>query len=264
MRWRFPSRSPTTVLIWARASRTTEAYRFATLRRKHELKDTVTIERRYRGPLDSGNGGYSCGRLAAFLDGPAEVTLRLPPPLDRPLGSRGATARRSCCWTATPSSPRRCRPRSTSSRRRARRWPRPRRRQRRHVRHRGGRVQRVLHVRRSRATATASGSTSGRSATGVHAAPWTARDVSPEVVWAAIDCPGAFAVGAPGPRRDRARADGSRAPAPAGGRRALRRRRVAARRGRTQAVRGHGAPRRGRRACSPASRQTWIAPRRET
>ncbi|MBA2460156.1 MAG: hypothetical protein H0V45_00055 [Actinobacteria bacterium] len=25
------------------------------------------------------------GRLAAYLDGPAEVTLRLPPPLDRPL-----------------------------------------------------------------------------------------------------------------------------------------------------------------------------------
>ena len=32
----------------------------------------------------------------------------------------------------------------------------------------------------------------------VHAAPWTAREVSPEVVWAAIDCPGAWAVGGPG------------------------------------------------------------------
>lgn len=43
---------------------------------------TVTIARRFRGPPNSGNGGYSCGRLAAFVDGPAEVTLRRPPPLE--------------------------------------------------------------------------------------------------------------------------------------------------------------------------------------
>jgi hypothetical protein len=43
---------------------------------------TVTIARRFRGPPYSGNGGYSCGRLAAFIDGPAEVTLRKPPPLE--------------------------------------------------------------------------------------------------------------------------------------------------------------------------------------
>src|SRR5690349_15896334 len=43
------------------------------------------IERRYCGPPDSGNGGYSCGVVAALLDQPAEVTLRRPPPLDRPL-----------------------------------------------------------------------------------------------------------------------------------------------------------------------------------
>jgi hypothetical protein len=34
--------------------------------------------------------------------------------------------------------------------------------------------------------------------TELHAAPWTAREVSPEVVWAAIDCSGAYAVGGPG------------------------------------------------------------------
>ena len=43
---------------------------------------TITIERRFRGPPNSGNGGYSCGRLAAFIDGPVEVTLRRPPPLE--------------------------------------------------------------------------------------------------------------------------------------------------------------------------------------
>jgi hypothetical protein len=45
----------------------------------------ITIPRRFCGPPDSGNGGYSCGRLAAFLDGAVEVTLRAPPPLDTPL-----------------------------------------------------------------------------------------------------------------------------------------------------------------------------------
>lgn len=43
------------------------------------------IDRRFCGPSDSGNGGYVCGRLAAFVDGTAEVTLRRPPPLDRTL-----------------------------------------------------------------------------------------------------------------------------------------------------------------------------------
>jgi hypothetical protein len=43
---------------------------------------TVVIDRRFRGPPNSGNGGYSCGRLAAFIDGSAEVTLRKPPPLE--------------------------------------------------------------------------------------------------------------------------------------------------------------------------------------
>ncbi len=49
------------------------------------MPDTLTVPRRFRGPPDSGNGGYCCGLLAARLDGDAEVTLRSPPPLDRPL-----------------------------------------------------------------------------------------------------------------------------------------------------------------------------------
>ncbi len=32
----------------------------------------------------------------------------------------------------------------------------------------------------------------------LHAAPWTASETGPELVWAAIDCPGAYAVGAAG------------------------------------------------------------------
>jgi hypothetical protein len=47
---------------------------------------TLTIDPRFRGPDTSGNGGYTCGILAALVDAPAaEVTLRLPPPLGRPL-----------------------------------------------------------------------------------------------------------------------------------------------------------------------------------
>ena len=47
--------------------------------------DTLVIARRFRGPQSSANGGYAAGLLAAFLEGPAQVTLRLPPPLEREL-----------------------------------------------------------------------------------------------------------------------------------------------------------------------------------
>jgi hypothetical protein len=46
---------------------------------------TVTIDARYNGPPGSANGGYTCGVVAALVGGPAEVTLRRPPPLGRPL-----------------------------------------------------------------------------------------------------------------------------------------------------------------------------------
>ncbi len=49
----------------------------------------ITFDRRFRGPLTSANGGFACGSLAAFVDADdVEVTLRLPPPLGRPLQVR--------------------------------------------------------------------------------------------------------------------------------------------------------------------------------
>lgn len=46
----------------------------------------IVIARRYNGPPDSGNGGYACGLLATTAGiADAEVTLRRPPPLDVPL-----------------------------------------------------------------------------------------------------------------------------------------------------------------------------------
>lgn len=46
---------------------------------------TITLPRRFCGPPDSANGGYTAGVLAQHLGATAEVTLRRPPPLDRPL-----------------------------------------------------------------------------------------------------------------------------------------------------------------------------------
>jgi hypothetical protein len=46
---------------------------------------SITIAHRYRGPATSGNGGYTAGLLADVVGGAVEVTLRLPPPLDTPL-----------------------------------------------------------------------------------------------------------------------------------------------------------------------------------
>ena len=45
----------------------------------------IRIPARFNGPLESGNGGYCCGVVAAFLDQPAEVSLRAPMPLETPL-----------------------------------------------------------------------------------------------------------------------------------------------------------------------------------
>ena len=45
----------------------------------------IVIERRFCGPPHSGHGGYVAGRLAERVGNPVEVTLRAPPPLERPL-----------------------------------------------------------------------------------------------------------------------------------------------------------------------------------
>jgi hypothetical protein len=49
------------------------------------MTGSFTVAARFCGPAGIGNGGYVCGLIAGYLDGPAEVTLRLPPPLERPL-----------------------------------------------------------------------------------------------------------------------------------------------------------------------------------
>jgi len=43
------------------------------------------IAERFHGPPRSGNGGYSCGRVAQHLQGTVAVRLKAPPPLDTEL-----------------------------------------------------------------------------------------------------------------------------------------------------------------------------------
>jgi hypothetical protein len=45
----------------------------------------LTIEPRFNGPPRSGHGGYTCGLVAEALGVPVSVSLRVPPPLGRPL-----------------------------------------------------------------------------------------------------------------------------------------------------------------------------------
>jgi hypothetical protein len=49
------------------------------------MTGSLILAPRFCGPPNSGNGGYVCGLIAGYLDGPAEVMLRQPPPLNRPL-----------------------------------------------------------------------------------------------------------------------------------------------------------------------------------
>jgi len=56
------------------------------------MTESITIERRFHGPPCSGNGGYSCGLVGSFFDGPAAVQLRVPPPLDTPMEVRRTEA----------------------------------------------------------------------------------------------------------------------------------------------------------------------------
>jgi hypothetical protein len=159
----------------------------------------ITLPYRFRGPLGSANGGYACGRLAALVSGAAvEVTLRLPPPLDRPLETRTegdrtvlldgeatvAEARPATLDVRTPE------PISLAAAEKAAA---------RHVRF-GNPVFRECFVCGIRPDGDGlgihAGAVEGREP--LHAAPWTPAETGAELVWAAIDCPGAYAVGAAG------------------------------------------------------------------
>jgi hypothetical protein len=160
--------------------------------------ETLTIDRRYRGPLRSANGGYACGLLGSRVGRAAEVTLRRPPPLGRPLTVRRdgerllledgdelvaeAAAGEPGIEAPVPPAP-------------------------------GDAAVAAEGVGAfgppEFAECFVCGTREDGSGLAIHPGPlpgrdglvattWIAHDVSPEVVWAAIDCPGAYAAGDPG------------------------------------------------------------------
>ena len=160
--------------------------------------ETVTIDRRYRGPLQSANGGYACGLLGSRVGPAAEVTLRLPPPLERPLTIRRdgerlvledsdllvAEAIAGDPGLEPPAPPD---PVSAAAAAEG-------------VGAFGPPEFAECFVCGARedgsGLAIHPGPVPGRE--GLVATTWTAHDVSPEVIWAAIDCPWAYASGDPG------------------------------------------------------------------
>ena len=47
------------------------------------MTETIYIARRFQGPPDTGHGGYFAGLMSHYLSGTVEVTIRRPPPLER-------------------------------------------------------------------------------------------------------------------------------------------------------------------------------------
>ena len=159
----------------------------------------ITFDRRFRGPLTSTNGGFACGSLADFVDADeVEVTLRLPPPLGRPLQVRTddgsavlldgdevvAEARAAPLEVEVPAPVTIAEAEDATTRFVAI----------------GSPLFQECFVCGTREDGDGLGVHAGAVASRAPllASPWTASEPSRAVVWAAIDCPGAYAVGVAG------------------------------------------------------------------
>jgi hypothetical protein len=169
----------------------------------------LTIDGRFNGPPASANGGYSCGLFASTLAAPgattapgaaAEVSLRIPPPLNTPLSTEPSdggivvyTPSGTLVASAAPA-----------------------------VEPLGAPVPAVSLTEARAAASAYSGFVEhpfptcfvcgpardegdglrifpGQTASGHTAAPWRVPpDVDPIMVWAALDCPGGWSLVAPG------------------------------------------------------------------
>ncbi|HEU5065666.1 MAG TPA: hypothetical protein VFT86_07225 [Gaiellaceae bacterium] len=156
----------------------------------------LVIDPRFNGPAGSANGGYTCGLVADFLDGVAEVTLHRPPPLGRPLGverdDRGVVVRDADAVVAeavesTFGVPIPDPPTSEEARDASSRYP--------------GFEEHAFPTcfvcGPDREAGDGLRIFAGPLRDGLVAAPWTPSEVDRHVVWAALDCPGAIAVGFP-------------------------------------------------------------------
>jgi hypothetical protein len=159
----------------------------------------IVLPLRFRGPLTSANGGYASGRLAAFVEADVvEVTLRLPPPLDRPLEIREegsvvllldgdalvAEARAGKLGLEPPAPVSPAEAEAASER---------------HSREGDANFDQCFSCgfrEESDGLGIHAGPVARREP--LHAAPWEVREAAPEIVWSAIDCSGAYAVGSAG------------------------------------------------------------------
>lgn len=163
------------------------------------MSQSIIIPSRFNGPDESANGGYTCGVVATFIDGDAEVTLRSPPPLDTPLeaiptadgveildGSTPVATGRSIAFDppvlpATPS------------------WEEANTASRHYLGHRRHQFPTCFSCGTERDDGLRI--FPGPTGSGLVASPWTPDSSLPNndgvlaspVVWAAIDCPGAWA-----------------------------------------------------------------------
>jgi hypothetical protein len=155
----------------------------------------MIIQHRFRGPRESGNGGYTCGLVASFLDGAAEVTLRVPPPLDTPLAvtrEDGRVVVRDGGTVVADASPA-----TVGLQPPVVTWREAEAASARYTGFDEHEFPECFVCGPAREAGDGLRIFPGGIRDGVVAAPWIARDVSPQVVWASIDCPGAYAAGYP-------------------------------------------------------------------
>ena len=157
--------------------------------------ELLTIEARFNGPDGSANGGYTCGRIAALLDGHAEITLRSPPPLEplaveRVEGDLRILDGDSLVAEATPGSVELELPAPPS-------WAEAEEASARYPGFDEHAFPRCFVCGPERNPGDGLRVFAGPLGDGRFAATWIASEVSPELVWAALDCPGAIAVGFP-------------------------------------------------------------------
>lgn len=164
------------------------------------MSSQVSIPKRFNGPLDSGNGGYCSGVFAGLIEGQAAVNLRRPIPLDAPLdvvvedGQARVMHDGELIAEALPAPPPALDVPAPVNPRQARAAARN---------YRGadhGTFSRCFVCGRAREDSFGvfAGAVDGRRMVASPWRPpeWTAGEdgaVAPEIVWAVLDCPAAFA-----------------------------------------------------------------------
>lgn len=158
--------------------------------------ESLTIGARFNGPDGSANGGYTCGRIAALLGGGAEVTLRSPPPLERALAVERDGDRlrvvdaETVVAEAVPGSVEIDVPEAPP-------WEEAEAASARYPGFAEHAFPRCFVCGPNREPGDGLRIFAGPLGDGSFAATWAPAEVRPELVWAALDCPGAIAVGFP-------------------------------------------------------------------